>query len=75
MVRDLSDFEPRARRIVERLALLMQGSLMVRHAAPSLADAFCASRLSGDHGTAFGTLPAHCDYGKIVARANPREAA
>jgi putative acyl-CoA dehydrogenase len=75
MVRDLSDFEPRARRIVERLALLMQGSMMVRHAAPSLADAFCASRLSGDHGTAFGTLPAHCDYGKIVARANPREAA
>ena len=73
MVGDLSDFEPRARRIVERLALLMQGSLMVRNAPPALADAFCASRLDGDHGAAFGTLPAGGDHRAIVKRASPLE--
>src|SRR5690606_21316214 len=48
MVRDLAGFEPRARRIVERLALLMQDSLLMRHAPAAVADAFCASRLAGD---------------------------
>ena len=49
--------ELRARRIVERMALVLQGSLLVRHAPPALADAFTASRLAGDHGLTFGTLP------------------
>ena len=48
----------RARRIVERMALALQGSLLVRHAPAAVADAFCASRLAGDGGLAFGTLPA-----------------
>lgn len=74
MVRDLSGFELRARRIVERLALLMQGSLLVRHAPAAVADAFCASRLARDHGGAFGTLPAGCEYKSIVSRASPLEA-
>ena len=47
----------RARRLVERLALVFQASLLVRHAPPAVADAFCASRLAGDAGRAFGTLP------------------
>ena len=32
----------RARRVVERMALALQGSLLVRHAPPAVADAFCA---------------------------------
>ena len=36
--------------LVERLALALQGSLLVRHAPPAVADAFCASRLAGDAG-------------------------
>ena len=55
---DLEAIEARARRVVEKMALALQGSLLVRHAPPAVADAFCASRLQGDHGLAFGTLPA-----------------
>ena len=75
MASDLSGFEPRARTIVERLALLMQGSLLVRHAPAAVADAFCASRLGGDHGAAFGTLPAGGDHRAIIERASPLQAA
>jgi putative acyl-CoA dehydrogenase len=39
-------------------ALVLQGTLLVRHAAPATADAFCATRLGGEGGRSFGTLPA-----------------
>jgi putative acyl-CoA dehydrogenase len=61
--------EGAARRLVERLALALQGSLMVRHAPAAVADAFCASRLAGDRGQAFGTLPASAQVDSIVAGA------
>jgi putative acyl-CoA dehydrogenase len=64
--------EAGARRLVESLALVMQGSLLVRHAPPAVADAFCATRLDGDWGHAFGTLPPGLDPASIVARATPR---
>ena len=57
-----------ARRVVERMALVLQGSLLVRHGHPAVADAFCASRLGGDWGVAFGTLPSGVDTASIVAR-------
>jgi putative acyl-CoA dehydrogenase len=63
--------EPEARLVVERMALALQGSLLVRHAPASVADAFCASRLTGDHGYAFGTLPSGVDLRPIVDRATP----
>ncbi|MCW3820105.1 isovaleryl-CoA dehydrogenase [Micromonospora sp. DR5-3] len=69
---DLDDLELRARRVVERLALVLQGSLLVRHGHPAVADAFCASRLGGDHGQAYGTLPAGVDFTAIIARAVPK---
>jgi putative acyl-CoA dehydrogenase len=68
---DLEGVESRARRIVERLALALQGSLLVRGAPPAVADAFCASRLAGDWGHAFGTLPAATDFGAIIDRHTP----
>ncbi|MEV7684768.1 acyl-CoA dehydrogenase family protein [Streptomyces bungoensis] len=68
---DLENIEGRARRLVERLALVLQGSLLVRHAPPAVADAFCASRLGGDHGASFGTLPAGLDLASVVERARP----
>ncbi len=70
-VRNAAEFEPRARRLVERMALALQASLLVRHAPPVVADAFCASRLTGDRGQAFGTLPSGVDCAAIVARALP----
>src|SRR5690606_4194646 len=68
---DLDSIELRARRIVEQMAVVLQGSLLVRHAPAAVADAFCASRLAGESGRAFGTLPAGVDVAAIVERALP----
>jgi putative acyl-CoA dehydrogenase len=68
---DRTDAELRARRLVERMALVLQGALLVRHAPAAVADAFCATRLAGDHGLAFGTLPPGLDLDAILARVPP----
>ena len=68
---DLETIESRARRVVEKMALALQGSLLVRYGDEAVAEAFCASRLSGDWGQAFGTLPAGTDFGRIVDRHSP----
>ena len=60
--------EARARRSAERLALGLQAALLVRFAPAPVADAFCASRLGGDGGQGFGTLPAGLDLAPILAR-------
>jgi putative acyl-CoA dehydrogenase len=63
--------EVSARRLVERLALTLQASLLVQHAPAAVSDAFCASRLGGDWGLAFGTLPRGLDLTSIISRAAP----
>ncbi|MGW9121143.1 acyl-CoA dehydrogenase family protein [Streptomyces sp. NPDC055663] len=68
---DLDGIEARARRLAERMALVLQGSLLVRWAPPEVADAFCASRLGGDRGAGFGTLPHTLDLASVVERARP----
>jgi putative acyl-CoA dehydrogenase len=65
------DLETDARRIVGQLALVLQGSLLVRHAPAAVADAFCASRLGGDWGQTFGTLPRGADTAALIERAMP----
>ncbi|HYH52872.1 MAG TPA: acyl-CoA dehydrogenase family protein [Solirubrobacterales bacterium] len=65
---DPETLEVRARRVVEKMALALQASLLVRYGDEAVADAFCASRLSGDWGQAFGTLPADTDFGRIIDR-------
>jgi putative acyl-CoA dehydrogenase len=62
--------EQSARRLLELLAVALQGSLLVRHGAPEVADAFCA-RLERPGGV-YGTLPASVDHAAIVARSTPR---
>ena len=71
-LRNFDAIETRARRIVERMALAFQGSLLVRSGDAAVADAFCASRLAGDRGLAFGTLPPGTDCERIIARARPQ---
>jgi putative acyl-CoA dehydrogenase len=68
---DLETLEPRARSVVERMALAFQASLLVRFAPPAVADAFCASRLGGAGGGVFGTLPAGTDTTAILRRHTP----
>jgi putative acyl-CoA dehydrogenase len=63
--RDLGD----SRRVTERIAVVVQASLLARHAPGPVADAFITSRLAGDHGICFGTLPRGVDYRAIVDRA------
>jgi putative acyl-CoA dehydrogenase len=73
-LRDLDAIESRARRVVERMALALQASLLVRYGDQAVADAFCASRLDGDAGLAFGTLPAGTDFERIIERHSPAAA-
>ncbi|MGB6425511.1 MAG: acyl-CoA dehydrogenase family protein [Solirubrobacterales bacterium] len=68
---DLEQIESRARRIVERMALALQASLLIRFGDEAVADAFCATRLEGDWGFAFGTLPSGTDVGRILDRHTP----
>jgi putative acyl-CoA dehydrogenase len=68
---DREQLEHRARRLVEDLALALQASLLVRFSPPAVADAFCAARLGGAGGLAYGTLPAGADTAAIVARHTP----
>jgi putative acyl-CoA dehydrogenase len=63
------DIEMRARRTVEQMALVFQGSLLLRYSPPAVAAAFCASRLDRDWGGAFGTLPTGLDLAAILERA------
>jgi putative acyl-CoA dehydrogenase len=68
---DPATLEQRARRVVEAMALCLQGSLLVRNAPAAVADAFCAARLGGDGGLEYGTLPAGTDFEAIVERSRP----
>jgi putative acyl-CoA dehydrogenase len=63
--------EAQARRLVEMLVLAVQAALLVRFAPSAVADAFCASRLEGERGGTFGTLPTGLDLRGIVERAAP----
>jgi putative acyl-CoA dehydrogenase len=60
-----------ARRMVENLAVALQASLLVRFSLPAVADAFCASRLAGEGGRVYGTLPPGVDAQAIIERAVP----
>jgi putative acyl-CoA dehydrogenase len=61
--------EAQARALVRDLVLALQAVLLVRHAPPEVADAFCASRLT--ESAVFGMLPRGLDTRAIVARAAP----
>jgi len=60
--------EADARRIAERMALVLQASLLVRHSPAAVSDAFVATRLGADGGRSFGVLPRAADVDAIVAR-------
>lgn len=61
-----TNLESQARRLVERLVLALQGSLLVRFGGQALADAFCLTRLAGDWGNCFGSLPNNIDIKAIL---------
>lgn len=68
---NLSDIEYRARNIVDRLALAIQGSLLVRNGNSMISDLFCASRMQDNGGHNFGTMPKEGNCASIIERARP----
>jgi putative acyl-CoA dehydrogenase len=69
---DTADLQYRARHVVERMALALQASLLVRSAPAFVADAFCASRLAPEGSFNYGALPRGVDVAAIIERATPR---
>lgn len=57
-----------ARRIVDQLAVTLQGALLQQHAPNAIADAFCVSRLGTDWGLNYGTLPIGINRQAIIDR-------
>ncbi len=66
---DLETMQYRARKVAEDISLALQGSLLVRHGHPAVAEAFLATRLGGQWGGAFGTMPTGLDLAPILERA------
>ncbi|MEO7102340.1 MAG: acyl-CoA dehydrogenase family protein, partial [Gemmatimonadaceae bacterium] len=66
-----NDIEPYARRIVERMAIALQASLLLRSDNSAIAASFCESRISGLHGACFGTLPPGGPIDQLIRRAFP----
>jgi putative acyl-CoA dehydrogenase len=60
--------ESDARRVAERMALVLQAALLVQGAPAAVADAFIATRLGAEGGRSFGVLPSQADVAAILAR-------
>lgn len=67
--RQSDGLESRARWLTQQLALSLQAAQLIQHAPDYVSEAFCRSRLSGDWGQHFGTLPANVDFDAILQRA------
>ncbi|WP_097459172.1 isovaleryl-CoA dehydrogenase [Mangrovitalea sediminis] len=65
------DIAYRARNLVDRLALAMQASLLIRTGQSQVADAFCAGRLQSSGGLNYGNLPSGVDCKALIQRATP----
>jgi len=61
------EHEANARKLIERLALALQRTLVVRYGAPAVADAFIARGGS----QAYGTLPTDVDFMAVIDRHRP----
>jgi len=71
-IADADGIDARARGLVERMALALQASLMLRHGDPAAAELFCAARLDGEGGHTFGVLPKGHDLKSVIERHRPR---
>jgi putative acyl-CoA dehydrogenase len=67
-----NDFEAHARDLCDRLALTLQGAVVVRSAPAAVADAWAAARIEGRGARQYGAFPRSVDSATIVRRAAPR---
>lgn len=68
---DAGTREVQSRLIVERAAIALQASILVRAGQNVVATAFCESRLDGRRPGSFGTLSSHVPMDAIIERAFP----
>jgi len=66
---NLENLEYRARSVVEKMAIAVQGSLMLRYADSAAADAFIAGRMGENSGNTYGMLPQGLDLASIIDHA------
>jgi len=69
MINNAGDTQTDARRLVEAMAIALEGSLLARYSPPEISDAFIATRVARDHGTTFGTMPSGLPIARLVDRA------
>ncbi|HEX3431418.1 MAG TPA: acyl-CoA dehydrogenase family protein [Rhizomicrobium sp.] len=63
--------EADARRLVEQMALVLQGAVLVRNAPPAIAEGFCSTRFAENPGIAYGAPATKLDENTILSRAAP----
>jgi len=63
--------EADARRLVEAMALALQGAVLMCSAPSFVAEAFCATRLGDRPGSAYGALPGKIAVDALIDRAMP----
>ena len=61
--------EDNARRLTQNMAVTLQAAILVRHGSAAIADAFCATRLAGDHGATYGSFGDGVAEDEIIRRA------
>src|SRR3546814_733755 len=66
---DRATLELRSRTIVERMALALQASVLLRAGNDAIANTWCSSRLGGEHGINYGTLDAQAPLAAMIDRA------
>ena len=66
------ELEYHARELVKKMALALQGSLLIRAGQAAVSDAFCAARLAPDNTHIYGVLPKGIDCQALIARARPQ---
>lgn len=71
-ISNTDDIEYRARHLVEKMALGLQGSALIQAGNSSIADAFCAGRLDGRSGNTYGMLPKGVDVNALIDRCRIR---
>ncbi|MBF7730931.1 acyl-CoA dehydrogenase family protein [Pseudomonas sp. N040] len=68
---DTADIQYRARQLTEDVALALQAKLLLEAGNSTVSDAFLASRLGGEGGRVYGTLPRGVDAAALLARSTP----
>jgi putative acyl-CoA dehydrogenase len=71
-MKNSSEMESRARRLVERMAIMLEGSLLLRYGDAAAATLFVNSRVLGDSGYTFGTLEPGPELKSVIERQRPR---